>query len=71
MNMFETYDIKHDYAKYTSQITIEREPNYDKNFQNSTYTPSDPENNKIQVSNKKVKMIKKVELRDIEEWRNS
>ena len=69
MGMFEAYDIGHDYAKYTSQITPE--PNYDKNFQGSTYTPSDPENNKIQVSGKKVKMIKKVELRDIEEWRNS
>jgi phosphopantetheine adenylyltransferase len=70
MGMPEAYDIGHDYAKYTSQITP-GEPNYDKNFQGSTYTPSDPENNKIQVSGKKVKMIKNVELKDIEEWRNS
>ena len=70
MGMPEAYDIGHDYAKYTSSITP-GEPNYDPKFQGTTYTPSNPDNNKIQVSGKKIKMINKVELKDIEEWRNS
>ena len=60
--MPEAYDIGHDYAKYTSSITP-GEKHYNPKFQGTTYTPSKPSNNLINVNAKE-----KVELKDIEEW---
>ena len=61
--MPEAYDIGHDYAKYTSSITP-GEKHYNPKFQGTTYTPSNPKDNLINVSASK----EKVELKDIEEW---
>ena len=58
----EAYDIGHDYAKYTSSITP-GEKHYNPKFQGTTYTPSKPSDNLINVNAKE-----KVELKDIEEW---
>ena len=69
--MPETYDIGHDYALANAKITP-GEPQYDPNYQGSTYKPSKPEDNNKQVSDRKIStMIKSVELKDIEEWISS
>ena len=60
--MPEAYDMGHDYAKYTSSITP-GEKHYKPGFQGTTYTPSKPSDNLINVNAKE-----KVELKDIEEW---
>lgn len=58
----ESYEIGHDYAKYTSSITPGQK-NYDPKFQGGSYKPSDSKNNLINVN-----ADKKVDLKDIEEW---
>ena len=58
----ESYEIGHDYAKYTSSITPGQK-HYDPKFQGGSYKPSDPKNNLINVN-----ADKKVDLKDIEEW---
>merc|ERR1711871_459154 len=64
----ESYDIGHDYAKYTSSITP-GEKHYKPNFQGTSYTPSKHSDNLININAEKEKeMNKKVELKDIEEW---
>jgi len=69
--MPEAYDIGHDYALANAKITP-GEPQYDPNYQGSTYKPSKPEDNNKQVSDRKIStMIKSVELKDIEEWISS
>ena len=67
----ESYDIGHDYAKYTSSITP-GEKHYNPNYQGSSYKPSNPKDNLININAEKdEKMIKKVELKNIEEWVSS
>ena len=64
----ESYDIGHDYAKYTSSITP-GEKHYKTTFQGTSYTPSKHSDNLININAEKEKeMNKKVELKDIEEW---
>ena len=64
----EAYDIGHDYAKFTSSITP-GEKNYSPTFQGTSYKPSNPKDNLININAEKDKdMKKKVELKDIEEW---
>ena len=64
----EAYDMGHDYAKYTSSITP-GEKNYSPTFQGTSYKPSNPKDNLININAEKDKeMKKKVELKDIEEW---
>ncbi len=66
--MPESYDIGHDYAKYTSSITP-GEKHYKQTFQGTSYTPSKHSDNLININAEKDKeMNKKVELKDIEEW---
>ena len=66
----EAYDMGHDYAKYTSSITP-GEKHYSASFQGTTYKPSNPKDNLINVNAEKDnEMKKKVELKDIEEWAN-
>ncbi len=66
--MPESYDIGHDYAKYTSSITP-GEKHYKQTFQGTLYTPSKHSDNLININAEKDKeMNKKVELKDIEEW---
>ncbi len=68
--MPESYDIGHDYAKYTSSITP-GEKHYKQTFQGTSYTPSKHSDNLININAEKDKeMNKKVELKDIEEWAN-
>ena len=70
MGMPEAYDIGHDYALANAKITP-GEPQYDPSFQGTTYKPSSAENNKKQVSDRKISsMISPVDLKDIEEWVN-
>ena len=58
----------HDYAKYSSSITP-GEKHYDPKFQGTSYKPSNPKDNLINVNAEKDnEMKKKVELKDIEEW---
>ena len=68
----ESYDIGHDYAKYTSSITP-GEKHYNPNYQGSPYKPSKSSDNLINVNaSKDIKsMNNKVELKDIEEWVSS
>ena len=64
----EAYDMGHDYAKYTSSMTP-GEKNYSPTFQGTSYKPSNPKDNLINVNAEKDdKMKEKVELKDIEEW---
>jgi len=64
----EAYDMGHDYAKYTSSITP-GEKHYSPTFQGTSYKPSNPKDNLININAEKDKeMKKKVELKDIEEW---
>jgi len=64
----EAYDMGHDYAKYSSSITP-GEKHYSPAFQGTSYKPSNPKDNLINVNAEKDKdMKKKVELKDIEEW---
>ena len=64
----EAYDMVHDYAKYSSSITP-GEKHYNPKFQGSSYKPSNPKDNLINVNAEKDnEMKKKVELKDIEEW---
>ena len=68
----ESYDIGHDYAKYTSSITP-GEKNYSPKHQGGPYKPSKHSDNLINVNADKdmQPMNKKVELKDIEEWASS
>ena len=67
----EAYDIGHDYAKFTSSITF-GEKHYSPTFQGTSYKPSNPKDNLININAEKDKeMKKKVELKDIEEWATS
>ena len=67
----EAYDIGHDYAKFTSSITP-GEKHYSPTFQGTSYKPSNPKDNLININAEKDKeMKKKVELKDIEEWATS
>ena len=70
----EAYDMGHDYAKHTSKTTP-GQAGYDPNYKGTTYKPSNPADNRINVVKQKVKGIidreMKVELNDIEEWYNS
>jgi len=61
----ESYDMGHDWAKYTSSITP-GEKHYDPKAQGKTYKPSTPEDNLINVN-----ASKNVDLKDIEEWVNN
>ena len=61
----------HDYAQHTSKTTP-GQTGYDPNYKGTTYKPSTPANNRINVVKQVVKgVIQKVELNDIEEWYNS
>ena len=67
----EAYDMGHDYAQHTSKTTP-GQTGYDPNYKGTTYKPSTPANNRINVVKQVVKgVIQKVELNDIEEWYNS
>ena len=70
----EAYDMGHDYAKHTSKTTP-GQAGYDPNYKGTTYKPSNPADNRINVVKQKVKGLidkeTKVELNDIEEWYNS
>ena len=55
----ESYDVGHDWAQHTSKMTP-GEPNYDPNYQGSSYKPSKPEDNNVQVT-----------TQDIEYWASS
>ena len=67
----EAYDMGHDYANHTSKTTP-GQAGYDPNYKGTTYKPSTPANNRINVVKQVVKgVIQKVELNDIEEWYNS
>jgi hypothetical protein len=55
----EAYDTGHDWAQHTSKMTP-GEPNYDPNYQGSSYKPSKPEDNNKQVT-----------TQDIEDWASS
>ena len=70
----EAYDMGHDYAKHTSKTTP-GQARYDPNYKGTTYKPSNPADNRINVVKQKVKGLidkeTKVELNDIEEWYNS
>jgi len=67
----ESYEIGHDYAKYTSSITP-GEKHYNPKFQGGPYKPSKHSDNLINVNaNKDNEMKSKVELKDIEEWASS
>ena len=66
----ESYEIGHDYAKYTSSITP-GEKHYNPKYQGGSYSPSKHSDNLINVNAEKdisMKDNKKVELKDIEEW---
>ena len=70
----EAYDMGHHYAKHTSKTTP-GQAGYDPNYKGTTYKPSNPADNRINVVKQKVKGLidkeTKVELNDIEEWYNS
>ena len=71
MSMPEAVDIGHDWAMQNAKMTP-GEPQYDPNYQGTTYKPSKTEDNLKQVSAKRISsMISQVELKDIEEWVSS